>query len=423
MSSQSSESSITVGSRLQLPNGTELPSRILKSAMSEALGTRDHAPKPELFELYRRWGEQGGALLMTGNIMIDRRHLGEPGNVVVEDDRDLDLLKEWSRQAKQGGSHLWAQINHPGKQTPAFLCKEPLSASAVSLGLPGFNPPRAMTEAEILDAIERFGQTAAVLKRAGFDGVQIHGAHGYLVAQFLSPRHNQRTDQWGGDIDGRSRFVIEVYKAIRSQVGPDFPIGIKLNSSDFQRGGFSEEDSIVVMKKLQDLGIDLIEISGGTYEAPSMMGGKGPDTSKLSDEEKSRRSKNQAYFIEFATKAKQAIEVPIAVTGGHRHLDQMNQALADGQTDMVGLARPFVLFPDLAREAISGSRQDFVTPFRLSTGIKALDKALMIGLTWYTQQIHVLGAGKTPKADLHPMRAAIKLMLGTGWQNFRRTRA
>ncbi len=405
--------STTFNTPLTLRSGTTLPSRILKSAMSEALGTTTHAPSPLLIELYRRWGAKGASLLISGNIMVDHRHLGEPGNVVVEDERDLPALKEWATQAKAGGSMIWGQINHPGKQTPSFLTKSPVAPSAVSLNLPGFAAPRALTELEIFDTIDRFGNTALVLKNAGFDGVQIHGAHGYLIAQFLSPRHNKREDQWGGSLENRSRFLVEIYKNIRQKVGTDFPVAIKLNSSDFQKGGFSEDDSLEVVKILDTLGIDLIEISGGTYEAPTMMG---------SAEAKQRKA-NQAFFEDFAAKAKAVAKAPIAVTGGYRDRETMAAALAEGKADVIGLARPFVLYPDLAHDITKGHTAEFPIPFRLSTGIKGLDKALMIGLTWYTHQIRILAKGMMPRADLHPLIAAGNLLVTNGLQNFRRTRA
>ena len=156
------------------------------------------------------------------------------------------------------------QINHPGKQSPKSLSKEPVAPSAIPLSggvAVAFNPPRALTEEEILDLIKRFGNTARIAK-AGFTGVQIHSAHGYLVNQFLSPHHNQREDQWGGNAENRMRFLMEVYHEMRRQVGDDFPIGIKLNSADFQRGGFTEEESMQVLKTIDEAGIDLIEISG-----------------------------------------------------------------------------------------------------------------------------------------------------------------
>ena len=247
----------------KLPCGTEVKNRILKSAMSEQLGTATNSPTKDLINIYRAWSQGGCGILVTGNIMIDRRALGEPNNVAVEDERDLPILSQWAAAGSDNNTQLWAQLNHPGKQTPKGLCKESVSPSAVPFApdmQSFFATPRALTETEILDIIERFGRSAAVVKKAGFTGVQIHGAHGYLVSQFLSPHHNVRQDKWGGSLENRMRFVLAVYDKIRENVGPDFPVSIKLNSADFQRGGFAEDESVVVMQTLAEKGIDLIEV-------------------------------------------------------------------------------------------------------------------------------------------------------------------
>ena len=167
------------------------------------------------------------------------------------------------------------QINHPGRQAPNFN-KDVVSPSNVTLPIMKgmFKEPRPLEESEILDLIERFGQTALMAQKAGFKGVQIHGAHGYLVSQFLSTRTNLRTDKWGGSLENRARFAIEIYRSMRQKTGPNYPIGIKINSADFQRGAFSEEESLEVIKMLADEGMDMIEVSGGTYEKAAMMGRK-----------------------------------------------------------------------------------------------------------------------------------------------------
>ena len=260
---------------LYLPNGTIIKNRLLKSAMSEAMGSRDGAPTPALVHLYQAWADGGIGLCITGNVMIDAAALGEPGNVVIEDERHLEDLKSWAQAATSHGTQCWVQLNHPGKQAPKGLNKETVAPSAVPFRSDMqafFATPRELTDAEIRNLIVRYAQSAAVVKKAGFTGVQIHGAHGYLVSQFLSPHHNTRTDEWGGSAEKRRRFVLEVFKAMRTAVGADFPVGIKLNSADFQRGGFTEEESMDTIRALSEAGIDLIEISGGTYEAPAMTG-------------------------------------------------------------------------------------------------------------------------------------------------------
>lgn len=397
---------------LTLPNGAVLPNRILKSAMSEILGTRSHAPSKALPTLYRRWAQGGTGLLITGNVMIDRRRLGEPGNVVVEDERDLEALRDWAAAGTEGGVQLWMQLNHPGKQSPKFLPGETVAPSAVGFGpqlSSAFAVPRALEHDEILDIIERFGCSAAVAKKAGFTGVQIHGAHGYLVSQFLSPHHNRREDGWGGSLENRSRFVREVYKSIRNAVGPAFPIGIKLNSADFQKGGMNEEDSLQVMKELESAGIDMIEVSGGTYEAPAMTGFKSKET-------------REGYFLAFVERAREELKVPLCVTGGFRSPEGMSRAVHEGAADLVGLATTLAIQPDFSRDVLAG--KDVRSKVRkLSTGIKALDRLAMLDVTWYETQLWDMASGKEPKPSRWPITSFFLTVSRTGMQAFRSRRA
>jgi 2,4-dienoyl-CoA reductase-like NADH-dependent reductase (Old Yellow Enzyme family) len=232
---------------LDLPCGARIKNRFLKSAMSEQLGDVRHDATPGLATLYRTWAEGGVGLQVTGNVMVDRTALGEPLNVALDDASDRGALARWAEAGRSGGAHCWVQLNHPGRQSPAFLSPHPVAPSAVPLAgslRAAFRTPRALTGEEIRAVVERFAHAAALAKDAGFTGVQIHGAHGYLVSQFLSPRVNQRADGWGGSPEKRRRFVLEVYCAIRARVGPRFPVGIKLNSADFQSGGFDEAESM-----------------------------------------------------------------------------------------------------------------------------------------------------------------------------------
>lgn len=267
--------SVRADTPLVLANGIVLKNRLAKAAMSEQLADGRHDPAAGLERLYRTWAAGNIGLLISGNIMIDRDHLGEAKNIVLDEDSSLAAFQRWTLAGREHGTHFWAQLNHPGKQTPKMLTREPLAPSAIALGRGlerAFNTPRAMNEADIADVICKFARSALLAREAGFTGVQIHGAHGYLVSQFLSPRHNQRSDRWGGSFENRMRFVLEVYRAIRVAVGADFPVAIKLNSADFQKGGFSEEESMLVVEALAREGIDLVEISGGTYESPAMVG-------------------------------------------------------------------------------------------------------------------------------------------------------
>ncbi|MFM9054411.1 MAG: hypothetical protein ACKOQ5_06135, partial [Solirubrobacterales bacterium] len=238
--------------------------------MSEQLGGPAGQPTPELERLYTRWAGGGVGLNITGNVMVDRRSIGEPLNVVVEDDRDLPAIERWATAAKGDGAAALVQLNHPGRQTPAGLSELAVAPSAVPVDLgPAFPKPRALTADEIVEIIERFARSARIVVDAGFDGVQIHGAHGYLVSQFLSPRVNLRTDEWGGDPDRRRRFLLEVTRAIRSSIGPDKVLSIKLNSADFQRGGCTEEESLGVSQHLGGEGVVVLEIARGANQSPA----------------------------------------------------------------------------------------------------------------------------------------------------------
>ncbi|MBO9479607.1 NADH:flavin oxidoreductase/NADH oxidase family protein [Shimia sp. R11_0] len=391
---------------LAIGNKASIRNRFFKSAASEQLGDRARNPKPGLATLYRAWAKGGAGLVVTGNVMVDRTALGEPFNVVLDDESDLDAFRAWAKAGTEDDTHLWMQLNHPGKQSPKQMSPEPLAPSAVPL-VPAlqaaFNPPRAMSEAEIRDTIARFARAAALAKETGFTGVQIHGAHGYLVSQFLSPHHNRREDQWGGTLENRMRFVLEIYAAIRAATGPDFPIGIKLNSADFQKGGFSEEDSMQVVKALEEAGIDLIEISGGTYEAPAMMKGKREKAQTASTQ------KREAYFLQYAAELRKSVRTPLVVTGGFRSRAGMEEALNSGATDLVGLCRPLILKPDLPNAALADPAFNY-TFQEPSTGIRALDKMTMINLTWYEGQLWRLAKGQQPSTKLPPKLVALSII-------------
>lgn len=394
-----------LGSSLTLPCGVTLPNRLAKSAMSEQLGDAAGAPTSALSAVYRRWAEGGAGLVITGNVMVDGRHLGEPHNVVLEDERHLDAFRAWADAARSGPGALWVQLNHPGRQAPRFATAEPVAPSAVPM-TPAtvFAPPRALTSDEVHEVVARFGRAAGLVRAAGFNGVQIHGAHGYLVSQFLSPRTNQRDDEWGGTPERRRRFVLAVVAAMREAVGPGFPVGIKVNSADFQRGGFTEDEAFDVLQALDDAGVDLIEISGGTYEAPAMLGPK---------PQKASTQAREAYFLTFAERARERVRTPLMLTGGFRTRSAMEAALASGAIDMAGLARPLCLDPDLPRKLLDGLER--CPEFQLQ-GFGPLTGYL--NLAWHAQQIRRMGRGRNPDPHRPGWLAAAEAMLDNGLAGF-----
>lgn len=384
---------------LRLPCGVELPNRLAKSAMSEQLADLAHRPTPALIRLYERWAGGGAGLLVTGNVMIERSAVAEPRNVVITDERDLPLLRRWAQAGRGTGTHLWMQINHPGRQALRFLSPQPVAPSAVPMRVArrAFAAPRALTAAEIPPLIERYATAAAIARQAGFSGVQIHAAHGYLISQFLSPVTNQRRDDWGGTLPKRMRFLQEIYRAIRALVGEDFPIGVKLNSADFQRGGYSTAESLQVAQVLDQEGVDLLEISGGTYEHPAMVG-----PSALPQKDSTRQ--REAYFLEYVHQVRRTVALPLMLTGGFRSVAAMTTAIAEGSVDLIGLARPMAVEPDFPQRLLTGQvRTSAITPRH--TGIPRLDRLGLLEVIWYTQQLQRLGAGKAPARRRHPWTA------------------
>jgi 2,4-dienoyl-CoA reductase-like NADH-dependent reductase (Old Yellow Enzyme family) len=377
-----------LASSLPLPNGSALPNRLAKAAMSESLADPDTgAPTAELIRVYDRWGQSGAGLLITGHVIVGEDGRAEPGNVVVTDDRHLPALRAWAQAAQRGGAKLWMQINHAGRQSPRRMTKQPVAPSAVAMkGFAGaFAAPRALTEDEILGLIAKYATAARVAKQAGFSGVQLHAAHGYLISQFLSGRTNRRDDAWGGDAQRRSRFLLETVKAVRAAVGPGFPIGVKLNSADFQRGGFTVEEAMDVARALEAAGIDLLEVSGGSYESPAMTGGR-----------QSTRER-EAYFLVYAEQIRTVTSVPILLTGGMRSRAAMESAIQAGAVDVIGLARPMTYAPELPRQLIDGSLAA-APSVNIKSRVKKLDDALQV--MWFQAQIHEMGQGRDPDLAL-----------------------
>jgi len=398
-----------------LPCGASIKNRLCKSAMSENFASPDYGPNKRFQWLYEAWAMGGVGLSITGNVMVDGTALGEPNNVVIDGERHLDRLAAWAKAGTVEKTHLWVQLNHPGKQIPKTLARTPVAPSAI--GFSGdlarfFNPPRALETVEIEAIIEKFAASAKTVQKAGFTGVQIHGAHGYLVSQFLSPRHNQRDDKWGGSLENRLRFLLEIYRAVRKTVGKAFPVGLKLNSSDFLKDGFSEAESEQVVAKLAEEGIDLVEISGGTYEKPAMSG-------RI---QAVRQSPREAYFLSYAENLRRDIDVPLMITGGFRTAAGMAAAIGKNGIDFVGLARALAIDPGLPNKIFSGT--DYVSPVKpLITGVSFIDRLPLLEVTWYEQQMARIADGKPPVPDRSVWLSLGQTLLENGMEVFRRRRA
>jgi 2,4-dienoyl-CoA reductase-like NADH-dependent reductase (Old Yellow Enzyme family) len=400
--------------QLELPCGAVLPNRIAKAAMTEGLADIHGRPTAELEKLYGVWSDGGAGLHLSGNIQIDADHLERPGNVIIDrmpDEEMRTALKRWTAAATRNGNHFWAQISHAGRQTMKAVNPHPKAPSAIKIGLPGgqFGMPAALAEDEILNLISRFGQAAKACQDTGFTGIQIHAAHGYLISQFLSPRSNQRDDRWGGSLENRARFLMFTVNTVRQLVGPDFPISVKLNSADFQRGGFAFEDSLQVARALQEAGIDLIEISGGTYEQPKLLGIEGLEAEEVQAVAETTLAR-EAYFVDFAKAMKNELTIPLMVTGGFRTASAMEQALKSGAADVIGLGRPICVMPEAPKRLLGGMAMMPRTENQLKlfpewlAGLRKIKT--MRGIEgfavqyWYYSQLYALGRTGRTKLDM-----------------------
>jgi 2,4-dienoyl-CoA reductase-like NADH-dependent reductase (Old Yellow Enzyme family) len=401
---------------LKLPCGATLPNRLVKAAMTEGLADARNEATEAHTRLYSRWASSGVGLHITGNVQIDRKHLERGGNVALATAPSAEhraRLKAWSDSVTQTGAHIWMQISHAGRQTPKAVNPAPEAPSAVPLKLPGgnFGSPVALTEDRILELVARMANVAGYARETGFTGVQIHGAHGYLISQFLSLISNRRTDAWGGSLENRSRFLIETVKATRAKVGGDFPVSIKLNSADFQKGGFAHDEAIEVVRMLNGLKVDMLEISGGTYEQPRMIGLDGVLEPVHDASTRASTRAREAYFLNYADSIAQVAAMPVMVTGGLRTVAGMNDALADGKIAFLGIARPMCGEPASPKALLDGKAQSlpgYEKSLRLGPGWLSPNSPFTIvkminafgAQGWYYEQILRMGAGRDPDLGL-----------------------
>ncbi len=384
-----SPASLPLSTPLQLPNGVVIPNRMAKAAMEENMADPGQVPGPAIRALYAAWAAGGAGLILTGNVMIDGRAMTGPGGIVLERDTPRAPFADWARAARAHGAQVWMQINHPGRQVFAAMKGEAWAPSAVALDIGKhsalFAAPRAMTEADIAEVIRRFADTAKAAEESGFTGVQIHAAHGYLISQFLSPLANRRTDAWGGSLANRARLLLEAVRAVRASVSPGFCVSVKLNSADFQRGGFSETDARQVLLWLDELPVDLVELSGGSYEAPAMQG-HGADGRTLARE---------AYFLEFAKDLAAVATMPVMTTGGIRRRAVAEQVLASGVA-MVGVATALAQVPALPAAWFAG--RDLDVPAQ-AVAWKDKGMAGLAAMALVKRRLRAVAAGQgTPRA-------------------------
>jgi 2,4-dienoyl-CoA reductase-like NADH-dependent reductase (Old Yellow Enzyme family) len=400
---------------LTLPNGAVVPNRIAKAAMEENMADSGQLPGESLRRLYEGWAKGGVGLILSGNVMIDPTALTGPGGVVLDERQPLEPFRAWARTAKRGGNQAWLQINHPGRQVFAAMGQQAVAPSAIGLDMGAYSHlfpvPRALDEAGIAAIVARFATTARLAEAAGFSGVQIHAAHGYLISQFLSPLTNRRTDAWGGELHNRARLLLDVVKAVRAVVSPGFSVAVKLNSADFQKGGFDASDAAQVVRWLNDLPVDLVELSGGSYESPAMQGA--PQATEGAPQAGTTAAR-EAYFLDFARDISAVARMPVMVTGGIRRRAVAEQALKPSEgrpgVAMVGIASAMAFEPALPERWKDGEALEIDIP---SVGWRNKAYASLARMAVVKLQLRRLGKGRTPKPGANPLLALVRQQILT----------
>ncbi len=368
---------------LELPCGATLKNRLVKSAMSDSLGNGEGDPTETQIRLYERWAEGGVALSLIGEVQGDFRYPEKPGNLVLSSQSNQEALQALASRGVIGGTHLWPQLGHAGalSHLPISQPKGPSALDIEGLHCDG------MSIEDIKELPRLYARTAAHAKSAGFSGVQIHAGHGFLFNQFISPLFNHRTDEYGGSVEARFNIVHKVIEEVRRAVGPTFPIGIKINSTDKLDGGITNDDALEVVRILDQTSIDLIDVSGGTY-----FPGAKPSSDSSSD--------GGPYFIDFTRRAKEITNIPVMATGGFEKREQAADAIASGAVDAVSLARAMVLNPQLANTWLTNEGGDPEFPI--------FDSPPRGGVTaWYTMRISSLGEDSESEFTLNPQAAVL----------------
>jgi 2,4-dienoyl-CoA reductase-like NADH-dependent reductase (Old Yellow Enzyme family) len=313
----------------------ELRNRVVRSATSERMADDKGWPQPRLNKLYADLARGGVGLIITGHMYVHPSGQVNPEMTGIYSDELVPALAQLADTVHKEGSRIVVQINHGGMQCHPQAVSETIAPSAIEAPFLA-QPARMMTTDEIKEMIQAYAQAARRAQQAGFDGVQIHAAHGYLISQFLSPFVNRRTDEWGGDSQGRMQFLRAVSRAVREQVGPDYPVLIKLGMLDAVEGGLTPQAAQQVVAALEEMGLDAVEISGGV--------GGGSD---LNTRPGVRPGKNEAFFRLLAQQARTSTRLPVILVGGLRSRPVMEDILATGDADFISLCRPLICEPDL----------------------------------------------------------------------------
>lgn len=401
---------------LTMASGVTMPNRIAKAAMEENMAEYGQIPGQDLVNLYKHWADGGLGMIITGNVMVAPDAMTGPGGVylgkeTLSDPAVRKRFEDWSAAGKSGGAALYMQISHPGRQVYAAMGTDVVSASNTKLNMEGpaakmFTDARALSGDEVEAMITRFADTAEAAEACGFDGVQIHSAHGYLVAQFLSPLSNLRDDKWGGPLENRARFLLEIVRAVNARTSDGFGVAVKLNSADFQKGGYDENDAKRVVEWLNAEDVDYVELSGGSYESAAMAGAAEEDNP-------SSTLLREIYFIEFAKIIQSAANMPLMVTGGITKHATAELAMDSGAVEIVGIARALGFNPHIAKDWEAGNNLD--VDMNLSTS-KNKTLRVLSGMAMTKANLYRMGAGKLPKTKMNPMLSIIRQQMKQGKQ-------
>jgi 2,4-dienoyl-CoA reductase-like NADH-dependent reductase (Old Yellow Enzyme family) len=325
-------------------NGMTLANRFVRSATWEGMCEDNGRPRPRLASCYSDLAAGGVGLIITGYAFVRPDGKQLPGKMGIHTDAFVAEMKALAHAAHKEGGKICMQLVHAGGQTSEKTAgRRPLAPSVVRVAqFPEM--PEAMTKQDIDEIVAAFGEGARRAMNFGFDAVQLHAAHGYLINQFLSPLTNRRTDIYGGPIENRSRFLLEVYQRVRSAVGPDFPVLVKLNGSDNLEGGLAINDAVYAARLLDKEKVDAIEVSGGT----SASGGRVPVRTKIDS------PANEAYNLDLAYEIKKAVKCPVMAVGGFRSSEVIGKAFTEKNIDYISMSRPFIREPQLIKRWQSG---------------------------------------------------------------------
>jgi 2,4-dienoyl-CoA reductase-like NADH-dependent reductase (Old Yellow Enzyme family) len=317
----------------------EIPNRLIRSATAERMADEAGYPRQQYYDLYRELAAGGVGLIITGHMYVHPSGKCHPEMTGIYSDNQVPGLAKLAQVIHAEGGKVVAQINHGGMQCAKEAVEGTMAPSAINDEFLE-QPAREMTPDEIDMLIAAYAQAARRVKEAGFDGVQLHGAHGYLINQFISPYVNHRTDEWGGDIEGRTHFLRDVTRTVREQVGNAFPVLIKFGMQDGVEGGLTADASAQVIALMKEMGLDGIEISGG-LRAPNAKKGI-------------RHPEDEAYFRPLAQKARPNTNLPLALVGGMRTRGVMEAVLASGDADIISMCRPLISEPHFPQLLLDG---------------------------------------------------------------------